>query len=155
MKCSQVQKMISVSFDAELSEAYGSIVETHLAECRECQSFMDDLSLCTSALNALSVANVRPGFTNRVIACIPEAKTYRVGWRERLVRANPIRVGFSAMGLACGIAVAVLSVGTIDTSTVGSKASEPKETVYSEAFVAMPMESVGGRYLALAQRGGE
>lgn len=155
MNCSDIQKLLSARFDAELSEKFNTVLNSHLAKCSACRSFEEDLVRCFAALNSLAPPSARLGFTNRVMSQLSDLTEYGE-WGVQLFPVSPIRIGFGAMGIACGVALAILMVGTQEmTNTAGSELVRQDGIDYSEVFAAIPMNSIGGRYMAFANHEGK
>jgi predicted anti-sigma-YlaC factor YlaD len=150
MNCSEIQKLLSTRFDDELCEELNIVLAPHLEKCSECRNFQEDLVRCVTALNCLSSPSARPGFTSRVMSQLPD-QTVQLAWRAQLLPVSPIRIGFGSLGLACGIALAILMVSTQEmNNTSGSENLSRDGIDYSEVFAATPMNSIGGRYMAFA-----
>jgi len=153
MRCSKAQKLISASLDGELDEARERAARAHLAECRTCQCFAADLPRCTAALNRMTVPDVRPGFTGRMMARIPENKTVRGRWRDWLDALQPVPAGLGALALCCGVLLASLMNG--QNRPTDSEPLTPGQSLYAGCFDPLPDDSVGARYVALVRQGGE
>lgn len=153
MKCAKAQKLISASLDGELDEGRQRAVKAHLAECRTCQCFAADLPRCAAALGRLTVPDIRPGFTGRMMAHIEESKTVRIWWRDWLDVLQPVPAGLGALALCCGVLLAILMNGQNDPST--SEGQKSGQSVYAGCFDPLPDESVGARYVALVRERGE
>lgn len=153
MKCAKAQKLISASLDGELDEGRERAVKAHLAECRTCQCFAADLTRCVAALDRLTVPDICPGFTARMVARIPESKRVRMWWRGWLDVPQPVPAGLGALALCCGVLLAILMNGQNDPSAFERQKSG--QSLYAECFDPLPDESVGARYVALVREGGE
>jgi len=153
MTCTEIQKLLSARFDGEQCEEVDIGVARHLANCNECRSFQMDLVRCETALNSLPASIARLGFTGRVMSQLPD-HTEQLAWREQLLLFSPARIGLGSVGLACGIALAILMLSTKEMSTKSDSESLSREGIdYSEVFAATPMNSIGGRYMAFANYG--
>ncbi|MFO7903906.1 MAG: zf-HC2 domain-containing protein [Pirellulaceae bacterium] len=153
MKCSKAQRLISASLDGELDEARERAMKAHLSECFTCQSFAADLPRCAAALDRLTAPDVRPGFTARMVARIPESNRVRMWWRDWFDALQPIPVALGALALCFGVLLAILMNGQDDPTD--SEPVTPGQSVYAECFDPLPDESVGARYVALVEIGEE
>ena len=153
MRCSKAQKLISASIDGELDEARERAAKAHLGKCRACQCFASDLPRCAAALDRLRVPDVRPGFTGRMMARIPESKTGRIWWRDWLDVLQPIPAGLGALALSCGVVLAILM--NDQNGPTDSERVQPGQSLYAGCFDPLPDDSVGARYVALVREGGE
>ena len=153
MKCSKAQKLISASLDGELDEARERAAKAHLAKCRACQCFAADLPRCAAALDWLTIPDVRPGFTARMMARIPESKAGRIWWREWLDVLQPVPAGLGTLALCCGVVMAILMNG--ETGPTDSERAKPGQSLYAGCFDPLPEDSVGERYVALVRNVGE
>jgi len=153
MRCCKAQKLISASLDGELDKEREQAAKAHLAKCRACQCFAADLPRCAAALDRLAVPEVRPGFTGRMMARIPESKTGRIWWRDWFGVMQPLPAGLGALALCCGVVLAILMNG--QNGPTDSVRLTQGQSLYAGCFDPLPENSMGARYVALVREGGE
>jgi len=151
MKCHEVQKALSASFDGEARGARIEEARAHLVHCPECQSFAADLKCCAAALGTLSAPEPAAGFVHRTLALIPETHDQCQSRFSRFRRLRPATLVQAALALTCGAALAILT--DADTSAQAPKQPEKTGSYYVEYFTPLPEYSVGANYLALVERG--
>lgn len=151
MKCHEVQKVLSASFDGEARGARVERARAHLAHCAECRSFEADLKCFAAALGTLSAPEPAAGFVDRTLALISETHDQCQPRFSLLSRLRPATVVQAALALTCGAVLAILT--NTDTSAQAPKQPEMTSAYYAEYFAPLPEYSVGANYLALVERG--
>jgi anti-sigma factor RsiW len=148
MRCGKVQKMLSASFDGRLEDARQTAVEAHLSGCPACQRFADNLLRCGHFLSVLEFPGPRPGFTERLMARLPERRTGRLYLRGRFEALRPAPAVAAAVAFACGVFLATSMNGEQPPRFAQE---DPGQTLYAESFDAFPSDSAGAQYLTLLQ----
>jgi anti-sigma factor RsiW len=151
MRCRKAQKLLSASFDGRLDTARQSAVDAHLSGCPTCPRFAKNLPRCSHVLNLLEFPGPRPGFTDRLMARLPERRTRRVCLREWFDSLRPAPAAAGAIALVCGVFLAISMNGEQPRR---SAQKDPGQTLYAESFDALPSDSAGARYLVLLQETG-
>ena len=108
VECQQVQAALSARLDGEPSPLPDDVVDAHVAECAECQSFLDNAALLnrTLAFSDTSVSDI-PDLSEEIMAGV--APVWRRQAASRLVSVAICRVVLVLLGVAwCGWAVALL-----------------------------------------------
>lgn len=118
VECQQVQAALSARLDGEPSPLPDDVVDAHVAECAECQSFLDNAALLnrTLAFSDTSVSDI-PDLSEEIMAGV--APVWRRRAASRLVSAAICRVVLVLLGVAwCGWAVALLRLPAGDNDPV-------------------------------------
>ena len=149
MRCRNAQKLLSASFDGELDRRRDRAVNEHVIACPRCQRFASDLPEYERDLNLLTAPQRLPGFTDRLLARLPEAPTWRTQVRDWLVSLRPLPAAAAVVAFACGAAMALSLSG--ERGAPIADHSEPADALYAESFEALPGQSAAARYLALLQ----
>ena len=118
VECQQVQAALSARLDGEPSPLSDDVVDAHVAECAECQSFLDNAALLnrTLAFSDTSVSDI-PDLSEEIMAGV--APVWRRQAASRLVSVAICRVVLVLLGVAwCGWAVALLRLPAGDSDPV-------------------------------------
>jgi predicted anti-sigma-YlaC factor YlaD len=99
--CGQVQELISLELDGELSELEAARLDAHLAECAACRELSSELGGLTLAIRTTAVEQLERPIT------LPR----RVRWSLR-----PLQVGAAAAAVAIAAGLAGI-VGTMHSRT--------------------------------------
>ena len=147
MRCRKTQRMISARYDGELDEAGIKAVREHLSGCAECRDFAADLERSAGDLDLLTVPEHRWGFTERLMARLPEERE-TVGLLERLLG--------SLRPAAMGLGVAAFCLGAVLTALVSQEAQngvaaveQDTDAVAGDYFTTLAEVSVDEQLLAL------
>jgi len=147
MRCRKTQKLLSARFDGEIHGAADRTVEAHLSRCPACQRFAADLPICSQTLDVVFAPEPRSGFTERVMARLPERQSSGPLSRERLRAFRPAEVAAGGLGLAAGVIMAVLMNGEQVVAT--ARAADLTQRMYAESFDPLPGGSAAANYVAL------
>lgn len=147
---------MNLALDAELAPPQRAELDSHLAECAECQSLWDALTTAHSLLQAAALAQPRAGFTGRFKARLTQQQRPRsqllwgvlaLGLSSMGVAALTLPFGFGVLFSAVRVAqqpaasaalVSGFNALTLFTSAVGEALFETAQSITVTAF-AQPM----------------
>jgi hypothetical protein len=103
-------------------------------------------------LAVVAVGEPIPGFTQRLMARLPERQWSGPFSRERLRAFRPAEVAAGGLGLAAGVIMAVLMNGEQVAAT--ARAADLTQRMYAESFDPLPGGSAAANYVAMVTEGG-
>jgi anti-sigma factor RsiW len=125
MRCHKVRKWTSLRIDGELDANRCTAVDRHLSTCDACRAFADALPQLSHALDRVEAPQARWGFTDRVMARLPDEQPEGMrlpGWLEFL---RPAPVGLAAVAFGLGVAVTVSLNGTNGDLSANGEQQDP------------------------------
>ncbi len=152
MRCRKAQRFVSLDFDGQLDESRRSALRTHLRKCPDCKRFAEQLGGMSHTLAVVAAGEPIPGFTQRLMARLPERQSSGPLSRERLRAFRPAEVAAGGLGLAAGVIMAVLMNGEQVAAT--ARAADLTQRMYVESFDPLPGGSAAANYVAMVTEGG-
>ena len=152
MQCRKAQRFVSLDLDGRLDESRRSALRTHLRNCPDCKRFAEQLGGMSDALAVVAAPEPIPGFTQRLMARLPERQSSGPLSRERRRAFRPAEVAAGGLGLAAGVIMAVLMNGEQVAAT--ARAADLTQRMYAESFDPLPGGSAAANYVALVTEGG-
>ena len=152
MRCRKAQRLVSSDFNQRMDDAHRAAVRSHLAECPDCRRFADQVRGASRWLSVLQAPEPRPGFTQRLMAKLPDRQMEQSSLWEWLAALRPAPVAAGGLALAAGIIMAIVMNG--EPRLPAPKTEDPALNVYAESFDPLPDGSAAAQYVALVNAGG-
>lgn len=143
MRCEQVQRWLSRTFDDERSSELATAARRHVAQCTACQEFANSLPRIDGLLDRLPAPLPSSDFVSRTLARLPQNAQITIKSRRRGLVAPISRATAAAAAFAVGV------WGATELQRASADEAPPAAvTVLSDWFEATPPESLASRYLA-------
>ncbi len=145
MRCSKARKLMSAASDGELPADQHGLLQGHLTGCAACRSFETDLTSLAHGLDSLLSPEPRWGFTDRLLARLPDQGVRPAesgGWFGFL---KPAPVGVGAVAFSLGVLLTLL----VHSEANGNGLDEDGAQDSSNEYVAMLTEDPMGQLMTL------
>jgi anti-sigma factor RsiW len=149
MRCGKAQRLISAHLDGELDGSRVPAVKQHLDTCDDCRAFAADVARFTGRLESFTAPDPRWGFTDRLMARIPEGQRssrFSTRWLDLL---RPASLGLGATAFCCGVILAVFAMANGELRANATGEEDAVSAVVGDYFDTLSETSVGEQLLAL------
>ena len=141
MKCSKIT-IRSLYRDGRLADRERVEFESHLAECADCQAFLDAFGWIGSRLASSDRYPAPAGFHSGIAARIAAAEAYE---------SRPIPAFLRLAEVVIVLLLVTAGVLSGRVLTKGQEGAGPLASLSLEVFEPAPPDSIGGAYLALTE----
>ncbi len=153
MRCGRARQSISARVDGELDECRTAALDAHLAGCATCRAFASNVEGLAAKLDAFDAPEPRWGFTERVMARLPNRETpieASSGWVGKL---RPVPVGLGVAAFSFGVMLTVLANGSslVDNAT----GDADLRVIAGDYFETVSADAVDEQLLALLTETGD
>jgi hypothetical protein len=103
VSCDFSKELLALYVEGDLSDARADVTATHVRQCGDCRTFLDELGASQSLLKSLRGEAVRPSDCTpmrREVMSIIEERRERMGWALRIERAIVLGAGLRSYALA-------------------------------------------------------